>query len=337
LIACSVVAVAPNHPVVSSMVKFLADTPNHVKTGAAWKTVGPGLLTDYMRQALPHPELKTAAFPFYSFVPYHHKEKVGDIKPDELPPKVITYHSFAMNLWGSTFQSYKNLGKDPTKRVTLDDEEDLFPLTPFASYQSKSPLSLIIGAGRDFESSLSLSSRGFPVLAFDPFPANLRRFTELHEIPENLKVVPLFLSDKQIIQELVRTQDQIIYPASFTTNQIIAEKIEVETQTLDQWATASQLDDLSLLIVDSPGWEFKILRGASGILYGLSRTLRIEVSFNAVLQRELGEDPLSFLLFMSEHGYIPYLEGERIDREDFPQLSSMEGENTLLFSPFLLD
>jgi len=110
-IACSVVGSVPSHPVISAMVQKLEENPKHVLSGPAWRTVGPELLTNFFLPSLYSPENRIGIFPFYSFVPYHYKEGMEDVDPDELPSKVLTYHSFGMNLWGSTFKSYENLGK----------------------------------------------------------------------------------------------------------------------------------------------------------------------------------------------------------------------------------
>ena len=112
LIASSVIGSIKNHPLSQKLVVTLENNIRHAN-GQAWRTVGPGLLTrtiDSCTQCNSSSDIHI--YPFWAFVPYHLSEKRIIMsymhRLSELP-KVRKYNSFAMNLWGTTFNNWNQL------------------------------------------------------------------------------------------------------------------------------------------------------------------------------------------------------------------------------------
>ena len=112
MLANGIMGSQAQHPVI---VKVTDELENRIRDGPAWATVGPKHLT-HVLQTCPtcNRSGDVLILPFYAFVPYHHHEKnifQKTLNFHELSklPKVKKFGSFAMNLWGSTFNHWKQL------------------------------------------------------------------------------------------------------------------------------------------------------------------------------------------------------------------------------------
>lgn len=89
-IATGVLGATPKHTVIENIIKTLNNDPLRCK-GAAWKQVGPKVVTDALKAT------EIAVQPFHVFVPYHFTESI-----DKELTKAKEYNSYTVNLWGTT-------------------------------------------------------------------------------------------------------------------------------------------------------------------------------------------------------------------------------------------
>jgi len=112
LVASAVIGCIPQHPLIVRLTDVLNNT---YKEGAAWSTVGPGHLTRTIKNCL-HCNMSgdIVILPFHAFVPYHHDEhQILKKYQNNLwkLPKLQQFKSYAMNLWGTTFNQWNQLSK----------------------------------------------------------------------------------------------------------------------------------------------------------------------------------------------------------------------------------
>ena len=155
LVASAVMGSLPQHPLT---VRLTDDLNNTYQNGMAWSTVGPGHLTRTLRNC---PECNISGdiiiLPFHAFVPYHHEEnEILKAHADNLwkLPKLRAFKSYAMNLWGTTFNKWHKLSMTKLRPIGNHTIQDIdFPQTvssikfPIAQpYKNSLNLSIIIPA-----------------------------------------------------------------------------------------------------------------------------------------------------------------------------------------------
>jgi hypothetical protein len=130
LVGCGAMGATPGNAVTARIIARLeSGGPAEVTRGAAWETVGPGLLTDVLGEAAGYP---ATVFPARHFIPDHY---TGVPAPGEGPV-------YARQLWGSTHKTYDRLAVDypPPDRgsrwdVVYAPPAEPRPYGPLASYR----------------------------------------------------------------------------------------------------------------------------------------------------------------------------------------------------------
>lgn len=111
-IASAVIGSVKNHPLAVELVHVLGNNQKHAR-GPVWKNVGPGLLTRVVTDCtMCNATGDIHIYPYWAFVPYHFKEKsviTSYINRLWELPRVKKYNSYCMNLWGTTFNTWKSL------------------------------------------------------------------------------------------------------------------------------------------------------------------------------------------------------------------------------------
>lgn len=128
MIANAIIGSTPQHPVI---VKVTDELNNQIRGGAAWQVVGPLYLTRVLGKCHDcNVSGDVFILPFHAFVPYHHHEKnilQKTLSFTELP-KVKKFRSFAMNLWGTTFNHWNKLTSitpDTMESTVLSKDHDI--------------------------------------------------------------------------------------------------------------------------------------------------------------------------------------------------------------------
>lgn len=122
-IGTGVIGGIPQHPI---LLEITDQLNNQMVSGPAWLQVGPHHVMRVLKRCSHcNATGDIHILPYYTFIPYHHSE-VGDpnIKKmmttePHLLPKVKRFNSFAMNLWGSTFNIWKSLSTIEPKKNQL--------------------------------------------------------------------------------------------------------------------------------------------------------------------------------------------------------------------------
>lgn len=97
LIACGALGCVPHHPLIGKILCDIAQDSN-LTGGAAWEKVGPGRITETVRS---NRYTGITIYPSHYFIPRHY----SGLQYDGSGP------IFAIQEWGSSFQSYGQLGK----------------------------------------------------------------------------------------------------------------------------------------------------------------------------------------------------------------------------------
>lgn len=92
-VGSSVIGSVPGHAVLEKAIAQIGNDASLCKQ-AAWKAVGPALLTQVLKE---HPSIEP--LPFSTFFPYHYVQHI-----DASLSKVVAYGSHAANLWGTTLK-----------------------------------------------------------------------------------------------------------------------------------------------------------------------------------------------------------------------------------------
>lgn len=128
MIANAIIGSTAQHPVI---VKVTDELNNQIRGGAAWQVVGPLYLTRVLGKCHDcNASGDVFILPFHAFVPYHHHEKnilQKTLSFTELP-KVKKFRSFAMNLWGTTFNHWNKLTSitpDTMESTVLSKDHDI--------------------------------------------------------------------------------------------------------------------------------------------------------------------------------------------------------------------
>lgn len=147
LVASAVMGSLPQHPLT---VRLTDDLRNTYQNGGAWSTVGPGHLTRTLRNC---PECNISGdiiiLPFHAFVPYHHDENnILKAHADNLwkLPKLRAFKSYAMNLWGSTFNQWHKLSTTKLRPMSMQDIPARLPVSSTHLLEKSLNLSIIVPA-----------------------------------------------------------------------------------------------------------------------------------------------------------------------------------------------
>lgn len=168
-----------------------------------------------------------------------------------------------------------------------------------------------IGCRWGFAEKFTKVSGSFQVYGFDPDIEECERLSHRYE-GAAVSIVPLGLAGSAGKRTLYVTQepacssllvpDQKLtehYPALHCARHVSS--VEVETVTLDGWATENNVQTIDYIKVDTQGTELEILKGGINILK-TTRVLEIEVEFNPIY---LGQPIFSDVdLFLRAEGFV---------------------------------
>lgn len=147
LIASAVLGSVAQHPLI---IRLTDDLKNKYQDGGAWFTVGPGHLTRTLKNcAMCNVSGDIKILPFHAFVPYHHEENhiiKSNIHNLWKLPKINKFKSYAMNLWGTTFNQWDKLAlaKLPSRNTELTPKHNTVMSNLPAAQLATSSLNLSI-------------------------------------------------------------------------------------------------------------------------------------------------------------------------------------------------
>ena len=147
--------------------------------------------------------------------------------------------------------------------------------------------------------SVLMASRGATLHAFEPAPearAALASTLARNAFTQPVEIHAVALSDFTGHANFALGSDSGNHLSASDTDTSEAETIEVEVDTLDNWATTHDLASLFVLKIDAEGADENVLRGASGVL------ARCE----PVVMVEYWKDPSALKGLLANYGYETY-------------------------------
>ena len=168
-----------------------------------------------------------------------------------------------------------------------------------------------IGCRWGFAEKFISKERIFHVYGFDPDREECQRLEKRYE-GESVSIVPLGLAGTSGKRTLHITQEPACssllppdksltenYPALWCARQVST--LEVETTTLDEWATSAAVPLVDYIKLDTQGTELEILKGGIQVLKSV-RCIEVEVEFNPIY---IGQPVFSDVdLFLRSQGFV---------------------------------
>lgn len=138
------------------------------------------------------------------------------------------------------------------------------------------------------------------VVCFEPFPETLKRLKRNLSLNafENISIVERALGDSPT------TFSMKPQPFNSGGNKIVIDQqagLQIEVSTLDREVESLELKRIDLIKIDTEGFEFKILLGATQTLKKFKPSLFIEV--NDAHLRSFGSSALELTKFLKDMGY----------------------------------
>ena len=160
-------------------------------------------------------------------------------------------------------------------------------------------------------------------LAAEKGPKNLARMQENFHGNHltNIESIPIALSDKKGVARFYVSEASSHHSLGLAHTILQQENfIEVKTDTLDSFCEARNIKEISVLKVDTEGFELEVLQGAERLLKERRvKNLVFEIS-KGVMER-LNRDPsevTNYLFGMDYKIYSP--SGEELSQADFSQV-----------------
>ncbi|ABA23290.1 Methyltransferase FkbM [Trichormus variabilis ATCC 29413] len=133
-------------------------------------------------------------------------------------------------------------------------------------------LELVIDVGANIGQTVYEVLRYFPqsrIYCFEPVPSTFNRLNEEVGVFSNVYPYNMALGDKpstlSMIAEPFAQKNTLVFDVEKTKNNNI-EVVDVKVDTLDQFCLTNNIDKISLLKVDTEGYEMKVLKGAEQLL-----------------------------------------------------------------------
>jgi FkbM family methyltransferase len=200
-----------------------------------------------------------------------------------------------------TFKIEKSTKTKPTRiepiKSTLSDNREASP--------ARKLVVLDVGCRWGFAQKFTAKKNLFEIYGFDPDADECMRLNEYYAdesitlIPEALAQVPgprtLFLTEQPACSSLFQPDHHLTdnYPALTCARQLSTK--EIQTTTLDLWASQNQVSVIDYIKIDTQGSELEILKGGIAALQTV-RCLEVEVEFNPIyLEQALFSDVDTFL------------------------------------------
>ncbi|NVM04160.1 MAG: FkbM family methyltransferase [Candidatus Helarchaeota archaeon] len=143
------------------------------------------------------------------------------------------------------------------------------------------------------------------VIAFEPMKwpfKKLKRNIELNNF-NNIIIENIALSDKREVKE-------ILFRSSWTLDNTKIEEAnephKVQLETLDEYIKKHDIERVDFIKLDVDGYEYKILRGASGTLKKFKPTIIMELGI--ITLENFGDNIEDLITFLSNLGYYFYSE-----------------------------
>jgi FkbM family methyltransferase len=168
-----------------------------------------------------------------------------------------------------------------------------------------------IGCRWGFAEKFTQNRGDFRIYGFDPDIEECQRLNRRYE-GEPVSIVPVGLAGHPGKRKLYITQEpacsSLLEPDANLTNNYPAlhcarhvSSIEVETTTLDDWASNNGVQAIDHIKVDTQGTELEILKGGINVLKTV-RSIEVEVEFNPIY---LGQPIFSEVdMFLRNEGFV---------------------------------
>lgn len=174
------------------------------------------------------------------------------------------------------------------------------------------PLVIVdVGCRWGFAEKFTKEAGLFRVYGFDPDQEECEKLNRFYGnsmitlVPLALAISPgkrtLYVTREPACSSLLEPDPALTehYPALFCAKHV--KSIEVETTTLDAWASDAPIEAVDYLKIDTQGTELDILRGGTAILKSV-RCLEVEVEFNPIY---LGQPIFSDVdIFLRDQGFV---------------------------------
>ncbi len=196
-----------------------------------------------------------------------------------------------------------NKGKSPQLSVTNSDNGELELVRPLVIVD--------VGCRWGFAEKFTNKAGRFRIYGFDPDQEECDKLNRLYGnsmitlVPLGLAGTPgrrtLYVTREPGCSSLLEPNPALTecYPALFCAKHI--KSIDVDTTTLDAWASDAHVEVVDYLKIDTQGTELEILKGGATILKSV-RCLEVEVEFNPIY---LGQPVFSDVdIFLRDHDFV---------------------------------
>ncbi|MFH1369563.1 MAG: FkbM family methyltransferase [Elusimicrobiota bacterium] len=203
-------------------------------------------------------------------------------------------------------------------------------------FLKKDDIFIDIGANIGYISSIALGMVGKTgqVHSFEPVPRYFNKLKKLSEMNKDYRMTVNQCaageakgSTKIAVTNLPNIGWNTIVP-NFMPKETVGEFVDVPICRLDEYAAANSLNEISLIKIDTEGYEFPVMKGLDNYLKSASRKPSILCEIAPGAYPLLGYSLKQFSDYMKSHSYTATL----VDIPGKPvEISELEGTTNVLF------
>jgi len=187
-----------------------------------------------------------------------------------------------------------------------------------------------IGANIGYISAIALGLVGEEgsVHAFEPVPEYFKRLTDFKELnPDHAVIVNnIALGEERGVSQIAVSDYSNIgwntMVSGYMANRMLKETIKVHVMTLDEYISENNLDAVSLIKIDTEGYEYYVLKGMSGFLTHARTKPAILCEINAAAYQFTAHSLEDLDLLVKEFGYRSVDVTKRHDPVSIPSLTT---------------